>query len=166
MATTWIHYGCSPKWRKEEIHSQVNTCAKCKAEFVQGEDTVACKLFGAPAVKHVACPKQLAAGTAGKVPRAVPVQATITPLSGDGSAFVSATNEVFVRKGPLIDLGSDAESAFTVPASVFAESAAVDDDCSASSGGTEFPTPEPGKPRYSRVAGRPKGQAKKAKLEK
>ena len=74
-------------------------------------------------MKHVTCPQQLAVASAGKVPLAVPVQAIITPLSGDGSAFVSATNEVFVRKGPLINLGRDAESAFTVPvASVLAES--------------------------------------------
>ena len=72
-------------------------------------------------------------GTAGKVPVAVPVQATIIPLSGDGSAFVSATNEVLGHP----DLGSDTESTFTVPvASVFA----VDDVCSASSVRTEFPT--------------------------
>ena len=70
-------------------------------------------------------------------------------------------------RAALIDLGSDTESSFTEPvASVFAESAAVDDDCSPSSGSTGFPTPGPGKQLYSETAGCPKSQAKKAKVDK
>ena len=88
---------------------EVVLCGRCKDVVQDGEETQHCRVLGVASTVHVTCPCTLPAVGSTQATPTAPERFTAVPTSLPGTVVVTASKEVFVSRGMLINLDDETE---------------------------------------------------------